>query len=687
MTRGAPRPETITSLSAEAEAALRRLTASSEQERRLYDTILSNTPDLVYVFGLDHRFIYANQALLSMWGRTAAEALGKNCLELGYEPWHAAMHDREIEQVIATRKPIRGEVPFTGTGGRRIYDYIFVPVFNAKGEVEAVAGTTRDVTERTAKEATLRFLIALNAATQPLTNPNEIMSVTARLLGEHLNVDRCAYAQVENENVFVITGDYPRGVPSIVGRWPVSAFGGECARQMRANQAYIVTDAETDARIGPDDLPAYRAATIRAVICVPLHKAGKFTAAMAVHQIRPRVWTPDEIELVELVVARCWESLERAGASDRLRKSEERLRFMAETMPQKIFTAQPNGEIDYVNPQWAEFTGGDESDLLGWRWVERVHPDDRDENIRRWRHCVATGEPLEVEHRFVRHDGVYRWHLTRARALRDPAGQIQGWIGSNTDIDDQKQAEEKLERTVAERTVKLRETIGELEAFSYSIAHDLRAPVRALQGFSDVLLADHAQSLDAEAQGLLRRIERAARRMDRLIRDVLNYSRIVQGESPLECVNVDALLHGIAESYPAFAPDKADIAIEGSIPPVLGNEAMLTQIFSNLLGNAVKFVAPGVRPRIRVCAERRGALVRISVQDNGIGIPETQHEKIFGIFQQAETGYEGTGIGLAIVKKAVERMGGRVGVDSTAGEGSTFWVEVQGCTQPGMTAG
>ncbi|MGD0938931.1 MAG: ATP-binding protein [Terracidiphilus sp.] len=135
---------------------LAKLRRQTERERRLYDTILSNTPDLAYVFDLDHRFIYANKALLSMWGRTWKESIGKNCLEIGYEPWHAAMHDVEIEQVIATKEPIRGEVPFTGTNGRRVYDYIFVPVLGPEGDVEAIAGTTRDVTERVNAEDALR---------------------------------------------------------------------------------------------------------------------------------------------------------------------------------------------------------------------------------------------------------------------------------------------------------------------------------------------------------------------------------------------------------------------------------------------------------------------------------------------------------------------------------------------------
>jgi PAS domain S-box-containing protein len=125
-------------------------------QRQLYEAILSNTPDFAYVFDLNHRFAYANEGLLKMWGKTREEAIGKTCLELGYEPWHAAMHDREIDQIVATKKPIRGEVPFTGTFGRRDYDYVLVPVVGTDDEVVAVAGTTRDVTERKQTEATLR---------------------------------------------------------------------------------------------------------------------------------------------------------------------------------------------------------------------------------------------------------------------------------------------------------------------------------------------------------------------------------------------------------------------------------------------------------------------------------------------------------------------------------------------------
>ena len=145
----------------QAETELSRLSLESEKQRTIYEAALSNTPDLVYVFDPDHRFVYANEALLELWGRTRAEAIGKNCLELGYEPWHAEMHNREIDQVIVTRRSIRGEVPFTGTHGRRIYEYIFSPVFDARSHVVAVAGTTRDVTDRQKAEIAIRDQAAL----------------------------------------------------------------------------------------------------------------------------------------------------------------------------------------------------------------------------------------------------------------------------------------------------------------------------------------------------------------------------------------------------------------------------------------------------------------------------------------------------------------------------------------------
>lgn len=317
--------------------ALLKSQEETERQRRLYDTVLSNTPDLVYIFNLDHRFIYANKILLEMWGKTEAEALGKNCLELGYEPWHAAMHDREIEEVIATKAPIRGDVPFNGTFGRRMYDYIFSPIFNESGEVEAIAGTTRDVTERHQMENRNRFILDIDEAVRPLETPEEITHTLARLLGEYLDADRCDYAEVEpDEDHFYVAGDYTKGdTPSIVGRYRMADFGAEVLRRMRVNKLYVVDDVDHDPQITAEDLAAYRQMGIQAVICVPLHKNGRYAACMAVHQRTSRRWTPEEIELVGYVANRFWEAIERARVLKSLNESlvrEQEARQTAETV-------------------------------------------------------------------------------------------------------------------------------------------------------------------------------------------------------------------------------------------------------------------------------------------------------------------------------------------------------------------
>jgi signal transduction histidine kinase len=268
--------------------------------------------------------------------------------------------------------------------------------------------------------------------------------------------------------------------------------------------------------------------------------------------------------------------------------------------------------------------------------------------------------------------------LRTEQALRESERQLREW---NTD----------LERRVAERTASLEETISDLEDFSHSITHDLRAPLRAIRSFAQILGEECLACGRPKAQEHIHRITSAAARMDRLIQDVLQYSRLARSELRLSPVNVQELLRGIIESYPAFQPPQVEIQINGPLPRLLGNEAALTQCFSNLLGNALKFVAPGTRPQVRVWAERVGgpkaetqdsqpaipSTVRLSFADNGIGIPKDAHERIFKMFQRLDKSYDGTGVGLTVVRKAVEKMGGKVGLESEPGRGSRFWIELK----------
>jgi signal transduction histidine kinase len=323
--------------------------------------------------------------------------------------------------------------------------------------------------------------------------------------------------------------------------------------------------------------------------------------------------------------------------------------------------------------------------------------------------------------------------LRTEQALRESERQLREW---NTD----------LERRVAERTASLEETISDLEDFSHSITHDLRAPLRAIRSFAQILGEECLACGRSKAQEHILRITSAAARMDRLIQDVLQYSRLARSELRLSPVDVQELLRGIIESYPAFQPPQVDIEIKAPLPRMLGNEAALTQCFSNLLGNAIKFVSPGTRPQVRVWAERGGdpkaenrnpekgrspesengdertpaepevlpasdsqspvtlyasrithqsppssshpapqistlPSVRLWFADNGVGIPKEAQERIFKMFQRLDKSYDGTGVGLTVVRKAVEKMGGKVGLESEPGRGSRFWVELKAAAE------
>jgi PAS domain S-box-containing protein len=235
---------------------------------------------------------------------------------------------------------------------------------------------------------------------------------------------------------------------------------------------------------------------------------------------------------------------------------------------------------------------------------------------------------------------------------------------------------ENLETLVAERTAKLRDTIGELEAFSYSVSHDMRSPLRAMNGYSDALLEEYGAKLDDTGRDYLQRIKRAASRMDLLIQDVLAYSRVAQGDVPLKPVDLNTVIHDVIQHYPSLQSDRAHITIQPNLPLVIGHEAYLTQAVSNILTNGVKFVPPGTFPFITITAQTEDGHVRVFFKDNGIGIAAEHRSRIFQIFGRvySEKQYEGTGIGLAIAKKAAERMGGSIGVESELGRGSCFYL-------------
>jgi signal transduction histidine kinase len=263
-------------------------------------------------------------------------------------------------------------------------------------------------------------------------------------------------------------------------------------------------------------------------------------------------------------------------------------------------------------------------------------------------------------------------------ALKDQTGHVVGFTKVLRDDTQTKQAAEHLERTVAERTADLRATNEQLEPFVYSIADDLRAPVRSMTGYSQMLLDDYSSVLDETGQHMLKRIQSSSEFMDKLLVDLLAYGRTARVELELGPVEVEkAWKTALLQCAIQIEQSKASVEIGKPLPTVVAHEGTLVQVLTNLLTNSLKFVASGVTPQIKFSAEERVETIRLWIEDNGIGIPENQHHRVFRVFERLHgSRYIGTGIGLSIVRKGVERMYGQVGFESPPGKGTRFWIDL-----------
>ncbi|HEV2007321.1 MAG TPA: ATP-binding protein, partial [Burkholderiales bacterium] len=393
---------------------------------------------------------------------------------------------------------------------------------------------------------------------------------------------------------------------------------------------------------------------------------------------------------------------ERKQTEEALREAGERFRFLAESMPQKIFTAKPNGDIDYFNRQWMEFTGLSFEQIRNWGWLQFVHPEDVDENVRRWAHSIDTLEPFYMEHRFLRIDGQYRWHVSRALPMRDAEANVTMWIGSNTDIDDQKRNEEALRQSEAQSRVhyesaeaarisadaartRAETATRSKDEFLAALSHELRTPLNPALLLASSL-ADDAE-LPPRVRGDIEIIGQAITLQAQLVDDLLDITRITGGKLRLDLHPLDAhtALRHACEILGREAKERQiEITLDLAAPEhsIEADVVRMQQIFWNLLKNAVKFTTPGGVITVRTCnpPEDKKTLL-IEIADTGIGIEPEMLGNIFDAFVQEEHAgarrFGGLGLGLAIARNLVELQKGRIRAQSAGrDQGTTFFIEL-----------
>ena len=369
-------------------------------------------------------------------------------------------------------------------------------------------------------------------------------------------------------------------------------------------------------------------------------------------------------------------------------QSHDIFRLMVEqVVDYAIFSMDTNGIIGSWNLGAQRLKGYSADEIIGQHFSRFYGEEDREAGLPQ--HVLATAAStghFEGEGWRYRKDGSKFWASIVVTALRDDEGNLYGFSKLTRDMTERKMLLDQLRQHSEELELRVREreqSNAELEAFAYSVSHDLRAPLRAIAGFAGALSEDYGPQLDETARDYLNEIASAAARMNSQVQDLLDYGRLGRINIPLEPVNAshsvqEALRQGGEEHNPAVHVDVPQDVWVCAYPQVL------TQVLLNLMSNALKFCSQSSPPEVRVWTEERDGNIRLSVKDNGIGIAPQHQERIWNVFERLHNReeYPGSGIGLAIVKRAIVRMQGNFGVDSEVGKGSTFWIELPYAASP-----
>jgi PAS domain S-box-containing protein len=357
---------------------------------------------------------------------------------------------------------------------------------------------------------------------------------------------------------------------------------------------------------------------------------------------------------------------ERKKAEEKLKESEERFRTLADNVPQLEWMADATGFIYWYNKQWYDYTGTTPEQMEGWGWQSVHDPEALPKVLEKWKSSIATGQPFDMVFPLRGSDGVFRPFLTRITPVMDDRGRVVRWFGTNTEITEQLEMQQKLQRSNLE-----------LQQFAYLASHDLQEPLRMVISYLSLLDKKYKDELDIQAREYIDHAVDGGVRMRRLIDDLLAYSRVETKVKEFALVDMKEVVEGtIKVLKTSIDESKADIYIE-PMPTVMADGLQMQQVMQNLIANAVKFHGQE-RPRVHISAIDGRKEWTFLVKDNGIGLKMEYAERIFQMFQRLhnQDQYPGTGVGLAIVKKIVDRHGGRIWVESEEGKGSTFFFTI-----------
>ncbi len=628
--------------------SIRNMTGERLSERKLLELSqrlevhLDNSPLAVVEFAPDGTILLWSVAAERLFGWTAAEIASRNLSEFPWLIEHGAAKQSERRPAARSR-----------TKDGRILDLEWhqSECRNPGGRLVSTLWRGLDVTARNRAEQAVReneerFRAVLEQAPSGITNLDE----TGRFLS--VNDKYCRIVGYSREE--------------LLGRtFQDITHPGDVALDEQNLQALLEGSIPGYSRekryIRKDGATVWVNITV-ARVC---DSAGKFQSLLAI---------VDDIS-------------GRKKAEERLQQSHDRYRFLADAMPQMVFTATPDGQADYHNRSWLAYTGRTFNAMLGRGWAAAVHPEDADLCLSGWESALAAGKPYETETRLRRADGEYRWHLIRATPMRDAGGSILQWVGAAIDIEDRKRAAAELERKVLEQTAEAREQAQRAEQASLAkseflamMSHEIRTPMNVIVGLADLI---EERALPDNQREYVCRLRRASATLLTVINDILDLAAVESRRLSLQKIPFEpgAVVQSVVSIMEIRARARGlslmcDMA--SSLPPRLtGDPDRLHQVLLNLVGNAVKFTEQGsVRLLVTGMVDNGLAMLTFSVADTGIGIPTDKQALIFEPFTQADSSitrqYGGTGLGLTISRQLVDLMEGRMWLESEPGRGSTF---------------